>query len=290
MTAGISMPPTQAAAGNGDPIRRSLVRLEDVGIQYRLIAPAPGIKQLVRRSWRLRPERFWALREVSLSIEPGQIVGVMGHNGSGKSSLCRLLGGIADPGEGRIESSGRVSAVMSLGGGMKADLTGRQNVELMSVFLGVPRRDLPELIEQVRDFAQIGRFFDQPIRSYSAGMKARLGFGVATAINPDVLVLDEVIRVGDEAFRVRCESRIRDMVARSGAVVVVSHAMNLLREFCTHGLWLDQGRVRGFGEIGEIAEAYLKASSDASAVAGNQTRDTGAEGRDAHKGKGPNRV
>ena len=252
---------------------RPIVTLNGVGIQYRLIAPAPGIRQLVSGSWRLRSERFWALRDVDLAIEPGQIIGVMGRNGSGKSSLCRILGGIADPDEGTVESRGRVSAVMSLGGGMKPDLTGRQNVELMSVFLGIPGRDLPRLIEEVREFAQLGRFFDQPLRSYSAGMKARLGFGVATAIDPDVLVLDEVIRVGDEAFRNRCEARIRDLVAKSGAVVIVSHAMNLLQRFCTHGLWLDQGSVRGMGEIGEVSEAYLKAASEASPVAGNQNTE-----------------
>lgn len=237
-----------------------LVKLEGVGLYYYMTGRRRQAKEVITAGLGRPSRKLWALRNVSFELRHGEVLGVLGPNGAGKSTLCRVLCGILSPDEGEAYTSGRVSAVLGLGGGMNQDLSGRANIGLVAAFMGIPRRDVKRLTSEVEAFAEIGEFFDQPVRSYSSGMKARLGFAIATSVQPDVLILDELVRVGDEAFRQKSEDRMRELMMSSKAMVLVSHSMNYLRNMCTHGLWLKKGEPQAFGEINEIADKYLEAS------------------------------
>jgi len=239
-----------------------LVQLEDVGLYYYMTARRRRARELFTRGLGLAPaaRRHWALRGVSFEIRHGEVLGVLGPNGAGKSTLCRVLCGILAPDEGTSRTVGRISAVLGLGSGMNQDLSGRANIGLVAAFMGIPRSRVRSLTAEIEEFAELGAFFEQPIRSYSSGMKARLGFAIATSVQPDVLILDELVRVGDEAFRRKSEQRMRELMQASKAMVLVSHSMGYLRSMCTHGLWLEKGRPRGIGPIDEIADRYLEAS------------------------------
>jgi len=242
---------------SGDSPGSLVAQCQDVGLYYRLVKPAQSLRELLVRRRMPQRKAFWALRHVDLRINTGEVVGVVGCNGAGKSTLCRLLGGLMDPDEGTLTMPKQTSAVFSLGSGMKADLSGRENAKLMAQFMRIGRGEMDRVIAEIEAFTDIGVFFDQPVQSYSAGMKARLGFAVATAVRPELLILDEIIRAGDESFRARSEQRIRDLVNSSSAAVIVSHSMSLLKSMCTHGLWLDGGQVVATGVIGEVIDRYV---------------------------------
>lgn len=244
----------------GDSPGSLVAECRSVGLYYRLVKPAKSLRELLVR--RAIPQRkaFWALRHVDLRINTGEVVGIVGRNGAGKSTLCRLLGGLLDPDEGWLTIPRQTSAVFSLGSGMKADLSGRENARLMAQFMRIGRGEMDRLIAEIEAFTDIGVFFDQPVQSYSAGMTARLGFAVATAVRPELLILDEIIRAGDESFRARSEQRIHNLVNSSSAAVIVSHSMALLKSMCTRGLWLDGGQVVTTGPMGDVINRYIAAT------------------------------
>lgn len=242
---------------DGNPSGPLIAECRDVGLYYRLVKPAQSLHDFLIKRRKPQRKTFWALRHVNLRIHAGEVVGVVGCNGAGKSTLCRLLGGLMEPDEGSLAVPKQTSAVFSLGSGMKADLSGRENAKLMAMFMRVGGGEMDRVITEVEAFTDIGLFFDQPVQSYSAGMKARLGFAVATAIQPDLLILDEIIRAGDESFRVRSEQRIHHLVNSSSAAVIVSHSMTLLKSMCTRGLWLDKGQVVMTGPMGDVIDRYM---------------------------------
>jgi ABC-type polysaccharide/polyol phosphate transport system ATPase subunit len=202
---------------------------------------------LTGRAWRDRSQKFWALRNVDLACREGEVLGIVGPNGAGKSTLCLVLAGILDPDEGEVSVRGRVSAILSLGAGFAKDLSGRENIYLNAAFLGIPRPEIERQISEIIEFGELEEFIDQPVRTYSNGMRARLGFSVATTLEPEVLILDEVLSVGDIAFREKSRRRMEEMIVSSKLIIIVSHDMPLLRSLCTHCLWLADGRVRGYG-------------------------------------------
>ena len=203
-----------------------------------------------------RPKLKWALRDVDLRCGSGQTLGIVGHNGAGKSTLCLAIAGILEPDEGTVDVRGRVCPLLGLGTGFNKDLTGRENIRTYAAFLGIKRRDLDALMPGIIEFSELGDAIDQPIRGYSSGMRARLGFSVATAVEPDVLILDEVLAVGDAPFRAKCRARLKEMMQRSRLIVIVSHSVAFLRSTCTHAVWLDQGRVRTQGEASRVLDDY----------------------------------
>lgn len=215
-----------------------------------------GLSYLLWRSWRKR-KRHWALRDVSFDLYRGETLGVVGRNGSGKSSLLRLLAGIVDPDEGSIHNAGASVSLLSLKLGFLGYLSGRENAVLSAMFLGMSRRDIESRMEQIIEYAELGDFFDAPVNTYSAGMKARLAFAVAFQVNPDVLLIDEVAGVGDVRFKTRSFQTMEERVrSEHSTVVFVSHSHAQIRHFCSRTLWLDQGRMMMIGDTKEVLHAY----------------------------------
>ena len=200
--------------------------------------------------------RFFALRDVSFRLESGESLAVVGRNGAGKSTLLSLVAGLARPDRGRVTVEGRVAALLELGSGFHPDLTGVENLRLNASLLGLSRRRTEEVFGAIAAFADIGDFLREPLRTYSTGMLMRLAFAIAIHVDPDILIVDEVLAVGDQAFQAKCFERIRQFKAQGKTLLFVSHATQLVREICGRGLWLERGQVVMDGSSGEVLEAY----------------------------------
>jgi lipopolysaccharide transport system ATP-binding protein len=201
-------------------------------------------------------ERFWALRDVTLTVPSGRAVGIIGANGSGKSTLLRLVAGIGAVDSGRITVRGRIGALLDLGSGFHGDLTGRENVMVAGVLSGLSYREVRARFDEIVDFAELGTFIDDPVRTYSTGMWMRLAFSTNVHINPEVLVIDEVLAVGDAAFQAKCEQRITQFKANGCAVLLVSHGLGIMRHLCDEALWLAGGRMMAHGPVMDVARQY----------------------------------
>jgi ABC-type polysaccharide/polyol phosphate transport system ATPase subunit len=213
------------------------------------------IRRVLRRPIHVRRATF-SLRELDLRVEPGESVALVGRNGSGKSTVLRLVAGIYQPTAGAIRTTGRITAVIELGAGFHPELTGAENIRLYGAVLGLSRRELLAQWDEIVTFADMEDFLDTPLKYYSSGMEARLAFSVAVCLQPDILLLDEVLAVGDSAFRERCLERLRTYHARGGTLMLVSHELDQLRELCTRGVWLVDGRVVLDAGIDEVLAAY----------------------------------
>ena len=208
---------------------------------------------------RMKPvESFWALRDVHLSIPAGRMVGIIGHNGSGKSTLLQLMGKVMHPDEGRVQTHGRIGALLSLSAGFHPDLTGRDNVYISGVINGLTRREVADRFDSIVAFAEIDQFIDMPLRTYSSGMQMRLGFAISTHVRPDILLIDEVLAVGDMAFQRKCLDRIKRFKAEGASIVLVSHSTDEIGELCDEALWLRRGRVMGHGKAGDVVNQYVR--------------------------------
>jgi ABC-type polysaccharide/polyol phosphate transport system ATPase subunit len=202
-------------------------------------------------------EEFWALRDVNFGIYAGEAVGIIGENGSGKSTTLKLISRILEPTAGSVSVRGKVSALLELGTGFHPDLTGRENIFLNGSLLGVPRKEMQRRYESIVDFAELQEFIDTPIKHYSSGMVMRLGFAVAISVNPDILLTDEVLAVGDEAFQRKCLDYIASLRRRGVTIVFVSHALDAVRSLCRRVIWLDKGRVVSDGPAADVIDRYL---------------------------------
>ena len=204
---------------------------------------------------------FYSLREVSLTIRHGEAVGIVGRNGAGKSTLLRVAAGIIPPSEGVAISRGTVAPVMELGTGFEAELSGRENIFFNGSLLGFPRAYMRSRVDDIVSFAGLEAFIDAPLRTYSTGMTARLAFAIATAIDAETVLLDEVLAVGDEAFRAKCATRIERFVSNGATVVVVSHDLEPLEKLCSRALWVSEGRIVRDGDVRDVIGAYRKAKA-----------------------------
>jgi ABC-type polysaccharide/polyol phosphate transport system ATPase subunit len=213
------------------------------------------IRRVLRRPIHVGHTAF-SLRDVSLRVEPGESVALLGHNGSGKSTVLRLVAGIYRPTAGDITTSGRITAVIELGAGFHPELTGAENIRLYGAVLGLTRRELQVHYDEIVEFAQMRDFLDTPLKYYSSGMEARLAFSVAVCLEPAILLLDEVLAVGDREFRERCLERLRAFHARGGTLMLVSHELEQVRDLCSRGVWLRDGAVVMDGEIDAVLDAY----------------------------------
>ena len=207
-----------------------------------------------------------ALRDIGFSLAPGERLGLIGGNGAGKSSLLRALAGIYEPLRGEVLIEGTIAALVDPGQGMNGELTGRENIMLGGRYAGLSRARTRQLVEDVEAFAQLNAFLDLPVRFYSAGMTVRLGFGLATAIAPQVLLMDEWFMAGDTAFQARAQSRLESVVRQADILVLTTHTMPVLRAWSTRVIWLDQGRIRADGAPGAVIDAYLAEVGDALGV------------------------
>jgi ABC-type polysaccharide/polyol phosphate transport system ATPase subunit len=214
------------------------------------------LKEAIVRRRQLRPVEVWALREASFQIDPGESVGFMGRNGSGKTTLLRLIAGVFKPTSGRMEVTGRVGSLLELGAGFHHDFTGRDNIYLSASIYGLRKKDVDRRFDSIVEFSELERFIDLPVRTYSAGMYMRLGFSIAVNVDADVLLLDEVFAVGDEAFQRKCVNRILEFKQQEKTIVFVSHSGPALEHMCDRALLLKQGHVEYDGETGEAIRRY----------------------------------
>jgi ABC-type polysaccharide/polyol phosphate transport system ATPase subunit len=206
----------------------------------------------------LRPdETFTALHDVSLTVPRGRTLGVIGRNGSGKSTLLKLVAGITKPSSGTVRVDGRVSALIELGAGFHPEISGRENVFINGIMLGLSKRQVTERFDEIVEFAEMQEFIDAPVKTYSSGMYMRLGFAVAIHVDPDVLLVDEVLAVGDEGFTHKCLDKFADFKRRGKTILLVTHSLGLVERFCDEALWLDTGRIKGSGDPKRIVGAYL---------------------------------
>jgi len=213
------------------------------------------------------PERFYALRDVSFAVDHGESIGIVGQNGAGKSTLLNITTHLCSPSEGSVSIQGRVAALLELGSGFHQDLTGAENVRINAALLGLSRRQAHDRFDDIVEFSGIGEFIDQPLRTYSSGMMMRLAFSVAINVDPDILIIDEVLGVGDQNFFAKCFERILQFRHAGKTLICVSHSMDALPQLCDHGLWLHHGQVLKTGPIRPVLEAY-KATVDAHATVG----------------------
>jgi ABC-type polysaccharide/polyol phosphate transport system ATPase subunit len=213
------------------------------------------IRRVLRRPLHVRRAEF-TLRAVDLRVERGESVALVGPNGSGKSTALRLIAGIYRPSTGRVETNGRITAVIELGAGFHPELTGAENIALYASVLGITRRELAARYDEIVEFAAMSDFLDTPLKYYSSGMEARLAFSVSVCLQPDILLLDEVLAVGDQAFRERCLHRLRAYHDRGGTLILVSHELDQVRALCQRGIWLERGEVVQDGPIDEVLAAY----------------------------------
>ena len=244
-----------AASALGEPV----IQLDAVGVRYRVPHERiPSLKdyaiQWLKRA--LTYEDLWALRDVSLEVRPGEALAVIGHNGAGKSTLLKLIARVLRPTEGRVRVRGRVAPLLELGAGFDHELTGRENVFLNGTILGYSEKDIASRFDRIVEFAGLRDFIDMPLRNYSTGMVARLGFAVATDVRPDVLIVDEVLSVGDGEFQTKSRERMEAFRGEGQTMLMVSHNMNAVLAICQRAAWLDHGRLRAVGPAEEVVALY----------------------------------
>ena len=244
------------------------IEVEGLTKTFRLYKEKPtSLKERVLKFRRIRYEHFTALRNINLDIEAGTTVGLLGHNGSGKSTLLKIIAGIIQPTAGVVRSSGRMASLLELGAGFHPDLSGRENVYLNGSILGLKKTEVDRVFDDIVGFAELESFIDTPVKHYSSGMYIRLGFAVAINVDPEILLVDEVLSVGDEAFQRKCIDKVRTFQAEGRTIVVVTHAADLVRQMCDKAAALDHGLMIAHGEpndvIREFRERLLKAATPA---------------------------
>lgn len=207
-------------------------------------------------------DQFWALRDLSLEVTKGTTLGLVGGNGSGKSTLLKTLAKIYWPDEGDIEYFGRMSALLEVGSGFHPELTGRENIFLNGSILGMKRKEIEQRYEQIVEFSGVREFIDQPVKNYSSGMYVRLGFSVAIHVEPDILVVDEVLAVGDAAFQAQCFERFRELKRQGTTIILVSHDMEAVNSLCDQVAWIKKGKLQMLGPAKKVTQAYLKDSGE----------------------------
>jgi ABC-2 type transport system ATP-binding protein len=237
----------------------TVIAVEGIGVRYNLRLSRKNTLRQTLRTIARRGEgdrTFWALRDVSFRLVHGESLAVIGPNGAGKSTLLQTLAGIITPSEGTIDVRGHVSSLLQLGAGFDQDLNGRDNIMLAGAFMGIPHDEMVRRAPSVVDFADIGEFIDAPIKTYSSGMRARLGFAIATSVDPDILLLDEVLATGDQAFREKSRNRVIELARAAKAIVLVTHDMHWVTEFCNRAMLIEKGRVVAEGEPEEIVKLH----------------------------------
>lgn len=236
-----------------------VIRLTDVVQRFRLIRDRPDtLREAFTKMFRRRDDfqLFEALKGISLTIGKGEVVGIIGRNGSGKSTILKVIAGIYEPTSGRVETVGKIAAMIELGTGFHHELTGRENIAINGMLLGYSRREMKALEAQIIDFADLGDFIDSPVKQYSSGMYMRLAFAVATEVYPDILLVDEILAVGDAPFHEKCMQRMRNFTASGNTIVFVSHDMHAMRNFCSRIILIHNGKQVADGPPDRVIARY----------------------------------
>ena len=243
---------------------KEVIRLENVGMKFNLSSEKiDNLKEFfIKRIKRdIHYDEFWALKDVSFSIEKGDRLGILGFNGAGKSTLLKVIAGVFKPTCGSLYKEGKIAPLIELGAGFDMQYTGAENIYLYGAVLGYSRSFINKKFDEIVKFSELEKFIDVPLKNYSSGMKSRLGFSIATAVDPDILILDEVLSVGDAKFRKKSEKKVMSMFDKGVTVLFVSHSIDQVLKICNKALLLENGRVTCFGEVNKVCEIYQKKSN-----------------------------
>lgn len=236
-----------------------MIKADHISLRYlmtydRVKSMKEYLVQLVQG--KIKYEEFWALKDVSFEVKKGEVLGIIGHNGAGKSTLLKVISGILKPTEGNVRVNGVVVPMLELGSGFDSDLTGRENVFLNGAILGYTEDFLKEKYEEIADFSELGQFLNVPLRNYSSGMVMRLAFSIATVVNPDILIVDEILAVGDADFQEKSKRRMLEMMSGGTTVLFVSHSLAQIKELCDRVLWIEHGKMKMLGDKNSVCNAY----------------------------------
>lgn len=239
----------------------TVLKVDHVGMRFNLSEiKVDNLKEYVIKVLKkeMRYQEFWALKDINFELKKGDRLGILGLNGAGKSTLLKVIAGVLKPTEGSVTSKGRIVPLLELGAGFDKDYTGAENIYLYGAMLGYSKEFLLEKYDEIVEFSELGDFINVPIKNYSSGMKARLGFSIATVVEPDVLILDEVLSVGDAKFKKKSEKRIRDMFEKGVTVLFVSHSLQQVQSLCNRAILLEKGQLIADGNIDEVSELYTE--------------------------------
>ncbi|MEC0258391.1 ABC transporter ATP-binding protein [Paenibacillus lautus] len=240
-------------------MREIAIKVENISMQYRLMSgKINSLKHFFINSIKknITYEEFSALQDVSFHIDKGEVFGIVGLNGAGKSTLLKIVAGILKPTSGNVERYGSLVPLIELGGGFNAELTGIENIYLNGMLLGYSKKFIKEKIDEIVEFSELENFIHTPIKNYSSGMKARLGFSIATLVKPEILIVDEVLSVGDHKFKEKSEAKMKSLMGAGTTVLFVSHSLNQMRTMCDRILWLEKGSVKEIGPAQEVCDRY----------------------------------
>lgn len=232
-----------------------------VSMKFRLMTEkVDSLKQLLikRLKREIEYQDFYALNDINFKVKKGEVFGIVGLNGAGKSTLLKIIAGVLKPTSGTIRREGTIAPLLELGAGFNGDLSGVENIYLNGMLLGYSKKYLRERIDEIIDFSELGKFIHTPLKNYSSGMKARLGFSIATIVQPDTLIVDEVLSVGDFRFKEKSEQKIRSMMDNGTTVIFVSHSLSQVQSLCHRAMLLENGRIKQIGQVNEIAELYKR--------------------------------
>jgi len=236
-----------------------MIKAENVSVKYlmtydRIQSMKEYLVQMVKG--KIKYEEFWALKDVSFEVKKGEVLGIIGHNGAGKSTLLKVISGILKPTTGSVQVNGTIVPMLELGSGFDFDLTGRENVFLNGAILGNSEQFLKEKYEEIVAFSELGQFIDVPLRNYSSGMVMRLAFSIATVVRPDILIVDEILAVGDAEFQEKSKKRMLELMGGGTTVLFVSHSLPQIREMCNKVIWLEHGKIIMAGDTASVCDAY----------------------------------
>lgn len=236
-----------------------MIEVKNVTMTYKMpVNRFSGLKEFIvqKMTKKLKYTEFSALKDVSFNVAKGEVCGIIGHNGAGKSTILKIISGILKPTKGEVKVDGNIVPMLELGCGFDPDLNGRENIFLNGAILGYTKEFLQSKYQEIVEFSELGDFIETPIRNYSSGMMMRLGFSIATVVNPEVLIVDEILSVGDEKFQEKSRNRMQEMMSGGTTVLFVSHSLSLVRDLCTKVVWLENGKVKMFGDAKEVCDAY----------------------------------
>ena len=236
-----------------------MIKAENISMRYlmntdRIQSMKEYVVKFLKRE--IKYKEFWALKDVSFDVRKGEVMGIIGHNGAGKSTLLKVISGILKPTEGSLQVNGTIVPMLELGSGFDFELSGRENIFLNGAILGYSEKFLQDKYDEIVAFSELGEFIEAPLRSYSSGMVMRLAFSIATVVNPDILIVDEILAVGDAAFQEKSKKRMLELMGGGTTVLCVSHSLEQIREMCDRVLWLDHGRMRLCGDAQSVCDAY----------------------------------
>ena len=244
-----------------------MIRVKNVSMMFNLGIEATSFKETFislfshKRKKSKEKNKFWALNDVSFEVKKGEVIGIVGSNGAGKSTLLKVISGVMKPTKGSVEVDGVISPMIELGAGFDPELTARENIYLNGAILGYSRKFLDEKFDQIVEFSELKDFLDVPVKNFSSGMSAKLAFSIATIVNPEILIVDEILSVGDMKFQEKSKNKMMELINGGTTVLYVSHTLQSIRDLCDRVIWLEHGKIQAIGDANEIVDMYVKSQS-----------------------------